>query len=54
MGHLLAGGELGVRDIQEPGAADERHKVFPRLDVRLVVGGVAVQQPVRERDRPVS
>lgn len=54
VGHLLAGGELRVRDVEELGAADERDQALPRRDVRLLVGGVAVQQAVRERHCPVS
>ena len=54
MGHVLAGGQLAVRDVEEVRPADQLHQAVPGGDVRLVVGRVAVQQAVRERHRPVG
>jgi hypothetical protein len=51
--HLLARGELAVRDVEEVRPPDQCQKTVPGLDVRLVVGEVAVQQAVRQRDRAV-
>ena len=51
--HLLARGELGVRDVEEVRAAGQLNEAIPGGDVRLIVGDVAVQQAVRERHRPV-
>lgn len=54
VGHLLAGAQLAVRDIEEVRAPGQRMQPIPGGDVRLVIVGVAVGEAVRERDRPVS
>ena len=54
MHHLLAGGKLAVSHIQEVGIAQQREQTIPGGDVCLIVGGVAVREPVGERHRAIT
>ena len=52
--HLLARAQLAVGDVEEVGAASQRAQLVPRVDVRLVVVGVAGRQAMRQRDGAVG
>ena len=52
--HRLARAQLGVCDVEEVGAAQQRHQPVPGRDVGGVVGGVAVGEPVGDGHRPVG
>ena len=54
MAHRGGGGELGVRDVEEVGAAEEGGQLVPGRDMRRVVVGVPVGEPVGDRDRAVG
>lgn len=54
MGHLLVRGELAVGHVEEARVADERPQPLPGLDVRLIVGDVAIAEPVREWQRSIG
>ena len=47
-------GELAVGDVQEVGPTGKRDELVPGRDVGDVVGGVAVFDPERDRDRTIS
>ena len=49
--HLLARAQLAVGDVEEVGAAGQRAQLVPRVDVRLVVVGVAGRQAMRRAGR---
>jgi hypothetical protein len=52
--HVLAGSQLAVGDVKKVAAADQLDETVPGVDVRLIVGDVAVGQPVCDRDRAVG
>jgi hypothetical protein len=52
--HRLLGAQLAVGDVEEVRPADQGVQFVPARDVRDVVGGVAVGDPVGDRHRTVS
>jgi hypothetical protein len=45
---------IASRDVEEVDPPQHRHQLIPGRDVGGVVGGVAVGEPVGDRDRPVG
>jgi hypothetical protein len=54
VGHVGAGAELGIADIEEVGSPGQSAKDFPGRKMGLVVGGVAVEGLIVDRDGPVG
>ena len=52
--HCGTRAQLGVRDVEEVGASEQIDQAVPGRHVCWIIDGVAVYEPVGQRDRPVS